>query len=148
MDTSKKYIKICDCPEIQDGWEPERGDWTDKGLVTSSQHPYIKDHVYADDGWDHISKIIYLPRQDQLQGMLNGLQTIPPSMFQAFVEWAQDPWGYGSMPFPRQGKKILWWQDEYIPQFETVEQFLLAYIMWELHGKKWDGNSWVLTDTA
>ena len=27
MDTSELYIKMCDCPEIQEQWEPESGDW-------------------------------------------------------------------------------------------------------------------------
>jgi hypothetical protein len=26
-DTSKEYIELVDCPEIQDAWEPKEGDW-------------------------------------------------------------------------------------------------------------------------
>ena len=64
MDTSKEYIKMCDCPEIQEGWRsPLKGDFYFK-----KSRNYVC--VYHEDepfSWDDN---IFLPRQDQLQEMI------------------------------------------------------------------------------
>ena len=52
MDTSEQYIKMCDCPEIQDNRKQHMEDWGD------FCHPTRK------------GEFIWLPRQDQLQRMV------------------------------------------------------------------------------
>jgi len=34
MNEEQQFKLMADCPEIQDGWEPKVGDWTDKGMVS------------------------------------------------------------------------------------------------------------------
>jgi hypothetical protein len=91
---------------------------------------------------------VKLPSTTQLLGMLP--KKDEPAFYSSiFLEelddllrWTRDPWGYGSMPFPRQGKKLIEWRENYIPQFKTLQQLLLAYVMWELHDMRWDGKEW------
>ncbi len=112
MDKSPKYIKMCDCPEIQEGWKPAVGDWTDKGIVVK----VFKDRVwlaFTESGTTidrHKSELIWLPRQDQTQGMV-----MPERNF----------------PFNQVGDLIRWIDNykSYSCSFDSMEQLWLAFVM-------------------
>jgi len=60
MDKTPKFIKMCDCPEIQGQWKPKWGDFvSDDGLI----FPLSTVRIDKED-------VIWLPRQDQLQDMV------------------------------------------------------------------------------
>ena len=72
MDTSKEYIKMCDCEEIQKNWSPVVGDFC---WDTISKMNYIlqyKDYELAkkEGRISAIEGCIWLPRQDQSQKMI------------------------------------------------------------------------------
>jgi len=142
MDTTPKYIKMCEgAEEIQKNWRPEEGDWANKGLITlvHIHRPKWSLQILDDSGFPNLyyaKNIVWLPRQDQLQKILDNLMTTPYSMYQALIEWCKDPWGYGSMPFPKQIEKLENW-GKYIGLFETAEQLWLAFVMHEKSGKVW-----------
>lgn len=71
MDTSKEYIKMCDCPEIQEVREK----------YEDSNSFYVNNNI--DNAW--------LPRQDQLQDLLGltdhtGVDLFDLNFFQKYVE--------------------------------------------------------------
>jgi len=59
MDTSETYIKMCDCGEIQNIWNPEGLDFTHRRLGKQYKH----------------GTMLWLPRQDQLQEMVGITRT-------------------------------------------------------------------------
>ena len=124
MDTSQEYIKTCDCPEIQDGWKPEVGDWADKGVIVGRRKDFfiIRRWTSPLSGCAveyNKSQLIFLPRQDQLQGMVMPVVgNIPEGMILYISKWlVTAEQAYGSM-----------------------EQLWLAFVMWELYQKKWNAE--------
>ncbi|MFC1567341.1 hypothetical protein ACFL3R_00705 [Thermodesulfobacteriota bacterium] len=125
----EQYIKQCDCPEIQDAWEPRVGDWTDKGMVCHIADNNLNNIIIRTRASESLygraiyqkKDLTWLPTQEQLQGMLGyplgGLVT-------TFCEWLDD------VTFP-------------VGEIRTMNQLWLAFVMHELHGKKWDGKEWV-----
>lgn len=134
MDTSELYIKMADCPEIQEAWrgrgnDPKIGDFTDKGIVVQlcyREAILTKDvvslYTYQDkySSWNVFrlskDKIIFLPRPDQSQAMVQGKVIY---LIDAFYFFAQTN------------------------LVNSWEQLWLAYVMWELHKKQWDGKKWL-----
>lgn len=130
MDTSEYYRKMADCPEIQDGWEPKKGDWYtcwmddtrvsdiphwSKGLVIGRYKPFNR------EGY----KRLWLPRQDQLQEMANQCGcTDPMCLHLCFHKW------FIKLPNPAP------------PYTDSFEQLWLAFVMAD-HNKTWDGETWV-----
>ena len=113
MDTSKEYIKMCDC-EIQDGWEPLIGDFSYLSELNDvSINCGYNREVSCGETW--------LPRQDQLQEMLDDSPN--PARMHNLLIWA-------GIEFD-------------IKDMRTWEQLWLAFVMWELHQKKWDGETWI-----
>ena len=130
MDLSKEYIKMCDCPEIQDGWEPTRGD----NYILGDAMPNNKHFAVIVLGccWEKCSgcryevedlkaECIWIPRQDQLQEMLDDSPS--PARMHNLLIWA-------GIEFDTK-------------DLRTWEQLWLAFVMWELHQKKWDRERWV-----
>ena len=136
MDTSKQYIKMCDCPEIQEGWEHCKivGDWyVVEEDFTSEDDPahgfYTEIYINIIGSYEEQSlasfKTIWLPRQDQLIGMLNWTNARG-----IIIELEQ----------------YCLRNPDYMNQFnanKSMEQLWLAFVMWELHGKQWDGEKWI-----
>ena len=140
MDTSEQYIKMCDCPEIQDNkviqWEwgyyfygkavSRFGDdiWEED---LYRQYPCEEDCFYEVLPY---GRVIKLPRQDQLQDMIwkNGITA--NDMFIAtllrFYEWFKNT--------PR-------------PDVTTIEQLWLCFVMKAKHNKAWDGEKWKLSQS-
>lgn len=115
----KTYIKMCDCPEIQEQWEP---------TVSTSYHVYHKrlkrlgDFIYGIQ-WENSDKeeLTWLPRQDDIQKMFKEEPFVLAGEFHHTMESfiTGDP---------------SWW---------TMEGLWLAFYMWKKHGKIWDGKEWV-----
>jgi len=126
MDTSKEYIEMCrKAVEVQEAWEPDVGDWTDHGTVTivwsSGAVNYISYGGQASNLLPY-GDLTWLPRQDQLQGMLVKKYGGIFSVICRFCDWFQ--------------------HEDYSGETITGEQLWLKFVMYELHGKKWDGKQW------
>jgi len=118
MDTSKEYIKMCDCPEIQEEWESKVGDFyfVRDGLF----RPMSTVDVYDGGGYAVLPRDAnygWLPRQDQIQEMLGGY----PILYCLRMLYM-----------------------EFHPEFEpdSFEQLWLAFYMHDKHKKKWDDKRW------
>jgi len=144
MDTSKEYIKMCDCPEIQGQWKPSEGD----NFSFINEPKIIKDYeiwalekreLSSIEEWNEIIKtmgnhfvdhfieardcFVWLPRQDQIQEMLQ------PIELHELLEVCMEPDGIMQIAL-----------HEYA---ESMEQLWLAFYMYEKHKKAWDGKKWV-----
>jgi len=126
MDTSKQYIKMCNCPEIQGMWNPKQCDfywyWMDCDPKTGIGAITFIDYDEDPDEFKDCTEI-WLPRQDQLQRMLqNGTYCDQPkgkychSCFSAFY-FSQ------TLAYFRVANRQV-----------TAEQLWLAFVMHELHG--------------
>ena len=145
MDTSETYVKMCEkAEEIQGVRIPPSdvtkpipycrfaiGDWTDLGVVIDAD---------ITNGSAIKRKVIWLPRQDQLQEMITSQDFAnyavirpnePPlidNLLSAFEQFCHhQPW---------QGKP------HGIDHRPTMEQLWLAFVMHEKYAKSWDGNDW------
>jgi hypothetical protein len=129
MDLSEKYIRMCDCDEVQDFSEKcglDDGDFycTRDGKV----------HVFVDmnnENWRFVldsDEYTWLPRQDQIQGMISnpsGIWVHRYNRFHGFVT--------------AESRK----NHEWALVHDTPEKGWLAFYMYENHGKTWDGDKWV-----
>jgi len=135
MDTSEQYIKMCDCPEIQEQWKPEKGDWYQLGIKID-RSPSI---CILGCHWNKCSgcraeveslkkECIWLPCQDQIQKMIIGdifFSNTVLSRFHQYIlndESIINTLSYGM---------ISW------------EQAWIAFYMKEKHNKVWDEDRWV-----
>jgi len=107
MDTSETYIKMCDCPEIQEG----------HGELTWIQEDFC--------GWKN-KKLLWLPRQDQIQEMLGYAIGALVNDFHQYCELDLKMYENPSN-LPR-----------------IMEQLWLAFYMHEKHKKIWDGEKWAI----
>ena len=118
MDLSEKYQRMCEgAGEIQLQWQPEIGDW---GYDVSYG---IGPVVHEDEEYS-----VWLPRQDQLQAMIE---------YNEDVLWAWQ-------------RIRTWWtilpdliKARYVAHIDTDEQLWLAFVMHEKYGKVWDDNEGV-----
>ena len=136
MDTSETYIKMCDCPEIQK-LSPgdkellliiQRGKpyWDKKGNCFFRPYPEMPTWISG------ISQPIWLPRQDQIQEMLDPKPY--PGMFLKFVKFlGWDGISWDSHNYPNWGN---------ISCFSSMEQLWLAFLMKEKFNKSWNGKEW------
>ncbi len=136
MDTSETCIKMCDCEEIQS--IQHEGDWLGNIYFGNLDIEPIgqKPHLFSNNFSGVTSSTIWLPRQDQLQGMVivkvmaDYAETdISPehrlvTVFASFVDAVRFPYK--------------------IPQNDltSMEQLWLAFVMSELYHKTWDGEKW------
>ena len=151
MDTSKEYILMCEKAwEIQKAWKPEMGDWVRvQDDPKSEWRPPKKDSYtyvlykvigeqdptfinlqitsikeWIKEGRDYCSGYpIWLPRQDQLQNM---------------IDWTSYSYPISAMVF--QLEEFYRTLKE-LPN--SMEQLWLAFVMKEKHNKTWDGKEWV-----
>jgi len=114
MDTSKEYIEMCSgAVEVQDKL-PRNEDENGKKWVDGSAYT-IKYDIET-------KRLIWLPRQDQLQDMLVKKYGGIFSVICRFCDWFQ--------------------HEDYSGETITGEQLWLKFVMHELHGKQWDGSDW------
>jgi hypothetical protein len=136
MDTSEKYIKMCEfAKEIQHQWNFK-----------------IEDYVFDPaDGEARVwfgyppkenSEIVWLPRQDQYQEICVNfyMQNLSISKHEAFfhflglyASWLKETYDTG-----RNMEK----NGEY-EEIDSCEELMLEYTMRLIHWKKWDGEKWV-----
>lgn len=123
------YIKMSDCPEIQ---ELER-EWTLLPFYTKGQAysqtkitddgDYLSSVKWEDDGnW---SRHIWLPTQSQLQEMVGSSDNEGRNRVLELTERFN---GYCSVTR--------------LSDFTSMEQLWLAFVMKENHNKVWDGEEW------
>lgn len=121
MKTADEYVLQCEkAKEVQDLW-----------------HPHVGDQVYS-YGSRSIERVlgeipirytkVWLPEQEDLQAMLQ--YETPLIMLQAFNDWLYRESGYGCVNGAR---------------FHSMQEFWLAFVMWERFNKVWDGKGWKAT---
>jgi len=128
MDTSEQYIKmrVAAIPDLGMGTPPLKLTRFYTELVWVD----AKADWYHSDG----GEATQLERQDQLQGMVGDGGWVTQLMrLWNFTEGLLYP--PGSI-----GRKR---EIEYWSQFQSWEQLWLAFVMSQLHGKKWSGTEWV-----
>jgi len=119
MDTSKEYIKMCDCPEIQlfslaSKWE-RWSIW------------FFWDALFAGNALPNYCSPVWLPRQDQLQEMVGRPEM--GDLLNSFYEFYGSDYHLSTSKFMFEG-------------YNSMEQLWLAFVMWELYQKRWDGKTW------
>lgn len=141
MDTLKQYIKMCDCPEIQDKWVPSKADVAKGDFVGFVAEANTVDAMgggtyhsislsrFSNDkdsfgkyAWYRKGELVWLPRQDQLQGMMGKYWRTQNLRF------------YCDVFAPT---------DKYYCKFDSMEQLWLGFAMHELHEKQWNGKRWI-----
>lgn len=132
MDTSETYIKMCEQAEEIQHHEPQGGDfyYARGGVVILPMKEHIKDFctyhcLYLIDSEDEI----WLPHQDQLQGMLS-LNLWP--LNHRFSLWLYYQGCNGLIDL----------HVKHEHEFTSMEQLWLAFVMKERYGKFWDGANW------
>ena len=130
MDTTKQYIKMCEsAKEIQK-------------LVQNNL-----DGTYGskEDFWKYSERkdrLVWLPRQDQLQEMLKDTHTLG-AIIQGLY-WFYEPEHFcPDTDNEYRECKCSSIGIERRKMFETIEQFTLAFVMGALYDKKWDGSDWI-----
>ena len=117
MDTSKQYIKMCEgAKEIQMSCcrsLPLENLFFIKKLNALS--------LYDSNRFRHewYTDRIWLPRQDQLQEMIDG------DWVKSFITF------------------MWWYQDENTEIYKSMEQLWLSLVMKEEYGKTWNGEEWI-----
>jgi len=137
MDTSEQYIRMCDCPEVQDIWAKriKRKDWDCSDFVwdIDNQNWYCIGGETGMVAYDAPGQFVWLPRQDQIQGMLGYAR--PSNM----IEILPITNGWASFD---QKSCIRLTPCDYYSQLDSWEQFWLVFYMHEHHHKVWDGKKW------
>jgi hypothetical protein len=130
MDTSKEYIKMCErAEEIQ---EPHRKDWNDGDYYKEDRYD-VEIKCGRCDGEFALSyevekremNSIWLPHQDQLQEMIK--YKYPKLEEMIYFFWA---WMTRNAVVEIDG-------------YSSLEQLWLAFVMWTLYQKTWNGEDWV-----
>jgi hypothetical protein len=144
MDTSKEYILMCEkAVEIQEARIKQRGDYyfhvTNLYILESvdprdKQMLYIINLGYADDRSVEFTEPTWLPRQDQLQEILEATYDLV-NLFIAFTDWAK-----GTLA-GEHGNRYK--ESELEGKFNSMEQLWLAFVMSEKFNKVWNGKEWV-----
>lgn len=132
MDKTDTYVRMADCPEIQQSHVFEDGDIYSflSSDLTPGREGWSCPQVWHKPWWKAVT-FLWLPRQDQLQAMV-GL-----SPYQLCVSIARlVSAGYVDDDC----------ESKYSEQFTSMEQLWLAFVMQEKHNKGWNGNAWVLVE--
>ncbi len=142
MDTTEVYIKMCDCPEIQ--VLRDIGSWQNGDFIGDRVDNHYSVHHRGNDAWadvkpwiKHRIEWVWLPRQDQLQEMVN----LAGREFCFRNEWTNDE-SYND----ELASKTMVWRGEscsWVVHAKSMEQLWLAFCMSEKFNKIWDGGEWV-----
>jgi len=145
MDTSKEYINMCrKAVEIQKLFKAEKGDFyfcfctdiepTDmfpKGYglsIITEWDADLNSELLIRSGTD-----IWLPRQDQLQEMIETQLSVKSNANHIAIHFAQF--------VNNHLENVVYWELE----LKSMEQLWLAFVMWEKFNKKWnkDWSNWM-----
>jgi hypothetical protein len=125
MDTSETYIKLCEkATEIQGiKAKPTLMVWDTTPLYIDPDGDW-----YAQNGlWANGVRVLWLPRQDQLQRILG---TDFLNTLHRLHEWSISGWVWGN---------------GYPQVYTSMEQLWLGFLMKEKYKKTWNGTDWVPT---
>lgn len=150
MDTSKEYIKMCEkAGEIQE-LAPRMATriHTKNNIYICSDYDYeLGGFFYCIDIFGdeepavlESTRSVWLPRQDELQEMLDKPKRWADSAFEmlcSIYDFSQD-WIGG-------GAETMGLNDfgEYLEKLSSAEQVWLAFVMAEKYKKTWDGEKWI-----
>jgi len=139
MDTSETYINMCNkAEEIQANWKPKEWDYIygerdyEKQVLVLSGYCTDSGFYGAELEEEHHGKRdivgvispIWLPRQDQLQEMLDYKYTMSP--VKELARWLENLHA-----------------EEYLSKLDwSCEQLWMVFVMEKLHNKSWDGETW------
>lgn len=130
-DTTETYIKMCDCPEIQESpvFTDDVKDWlyctTCNLLIELDEDGCTRcwcDNPHSDKWEGHW---VWLPRQDQLQEMVG-------NKGKTFTHIHDFEYGVNTPEYSLVPALI----------FLSMEQLWLAFVMKELYQKRWSGSEW------
>ena len=143
MDTSKEFILMCArAVEIQKK-SPEElitfmANERDKIIISALGNYFVRPRNTFVSAPYYTSTVVWLPTQGQLQDLVKHIQHISVlngfdgtwfGRFSIFVrEYTEN--------YAGQGLKYHVWLD-------SMEKFLLAFVMQELYSKQWDGEKWI-----
>lgn len=134
MDISKKYIKMCKkAKEIQKLWKPITGDLyvdnrqTKKEAEITPSGIFLRHVIDGQEEW-----FIWLPRQDQLQEMIDDPIEFAIDKFYSLQEYGNAFHDY----IDNQTDSKYW------KSMQSMEQLWLAFVMKEKYNKVWDGKDW------
>ena len=143
MDTSEKYIDMCrKATEIHQNTPSEE---SCRAWFYCTKHSRMLDYnseleyQWCDfDGWDDFhgvdeDGVVWLPTQEELY-------ELQPS----------DSKGYSAYWLVRMFGMWLYSHRGYVHKqgFDSIEQQLLAFVMWDMFGKQWFVDKWIETNVA
>jgi len=128
------FTRQCNCPEIQNVWEPEVGDEVCAGypcgiIIKMTHDKFSVCNSNAEISWVYRSRVYWLPPETDLWAMLpRGRYRLNNYVY-----------------FYRLEKKNVVEAVYFYSEDEaTAQQALIQGVMWELHQKKWDNEKgWV-----
>jgi len=126
MDKTKEYKEMCrKAVEVQEYWHNSPHtitEWARSYFVSPKDDSLI--HYYDFESYpQHSTGYTWLPRQDQLQDMVETNINYLMSRFTTCM---------------------VSFQDEYIEQFRSMEQLWLAFVMHEKFSKVWRDGEWIM----
>ena len=128
MDTSEKYIKMCEstkeiqCDRIMGRYKFGELYYIESGHSHGGKFRYIGSYDGYEKDKKIIEKSIWLPRQDQLQEMVD------------IISGKYLQWHNGYVVFQH------WYIDAETSYFTSMEQLWLAFVMYEKYQKIWDNE--------
>jgi len=133
VDFSKRYIKMCEeAKEIQNLWKPHIDDYVydENGKSWTGSYVYVLGNEWAwvegnEDFYNYREryKVIWLPRQDQLQAIITTNKYFRFGLIELFYHFA----------------------NKNISKFTSMEQLWLAFVMYVKYNKIWNNKEekWV-----
>jgi hypothetical protein len=150
MDTSKEYIEMCwKAVEVQELWEPRFGDLYivsnvefDFIVLTYNNKTGIVQGINKEgkEQYFHIKSRTWLPRQDQLQGIIKNKIESDYGLQIRFIDFLDN------FDF-RKKKNSGDITETGVIRSMSMEQLWLAFVMKERWNKTWNGTEWT-PDTA
>jgi len=140
LDNSETYVKMCEkAEEIQKYWIPVPNDYAIdcititnmRNLVTvqnDAEYPFLDVQLSTERQNEFRRRCIWLPRQDQLQELLQQY-------------WWADKQPLNNISLLLQ--KFYWWLDETCPNNQSMEQLWLSFVMSKCYQKIWNGSEWL-----
>lgn len=144
MDTSKEYIKMCDCSTIQEQAKYEDFNYFICMQTKKIRHSHPDDYGYMKN-MNFLQKereYIWLPRQDQIQEMLRKYYAQKIKSKRSHDKWF--PEGAVGLSYVLRGfcthiKK----NQLLLEKYKSFEQLWLAFYMWEIDESVWIKDKWV-----
>ena len=146
MDNSKEYIKMCEKAEEIQEFKSEDENWVRGDYFSKSGTMHIKRsdpfelhkeyeypvRIFLEDMYGNKiidNDYIWLPRQDQLQGIvIDRYKAYPTNLVGMLLEF-----------------HFFTEETEQQDKFVSMEQLWLAFVMKEKYQKTWNGKEWEVT---